>query len=73
MSGGAYRVDAGDTETFTLTVTIDPAQSGLFAVELDAVNYALSASDASIAANNSTFDVDSNDSDFETDPVSINN
>ena len=73
MSSDTFRVDAGATETFTLTVTINPAESGLFAIELDAVNYGTSAAAASNASLNETLDIDGNNSDFETDPVSINN
>ncbi len=75
MSGGAFRVNAGATETFTLTVTIDPTQSGLYAIELDAVNYATTAARAisGDAAQNDTFNVDANNAKFETAPLNIAN
>lgn len=38
-STGNYRVDEGETETFTLNVSINPEVTGYYAVELDTLNY----------------------------------
>ena len=64
MTSGVYRVDAGDTETFTLTVTLNPNAAGQYRVELDQVHYGISTGAAAYA---STFEVDNDNSDFETD------
>ena len=39
-ANGAFKVSEGETETFTLTVTVDPAAAGTFRVTLDEVWYA---------------------------------
>jgi hypothetical protein len=36
---GNYRVDEGETETFTLTVSVNPNTTGFYRVQLDAINY----------------------------------
>jgi peptidoglycan hydrolase-like protein with peptidoglycan-binding domain len=64
---GTYRVDAGETETFTLTVTVDPAVDGNYAVQLTQVHYSLSDTLSPLL----TFTVDSDDADFETDPLFV--
>jgi len=60
-----YVVRAGDTETFTLTVTLNPSASGTYEVDLDGVRYT-----PDLYGSLSTFDVSDN-SDFQTDPAYI--
>lgn len=67
LQSGAYRISAGDTESFTLNVTIDPALSGYYAVELSKVNYADTAAEANAGTPDATFNVDTTNQDFETD------
>lgn len=67
--GVSYIVHDGDKESFTLTVTLDPAATGQFSVGLDQVRFSLSNNIS--AANLTTLDVDQNDSDFKTDPLTI--
>ncbi|HRH55803.1 MAG TPA: peptidoglycan-binding protein [Candidatus Paceibacterota bacterium] len=59
-----FIVEEGATETFTLTVTLDPAAAGTFGVELEEVNF----NDQDLAGN-TVFTVDSSNEDFRTDPV----
>jgi len=68
LDGARFRVDQGDTETFTLTVTLDPAAAGTFGVRLDEVNF----NDTNAAAD-TVFRVDSSDEDYRTDAVYIAN
>ena len=65
-----YVVHEGDTETFTATVTINPATDGDFQVGLDNVKF--SSSDANLN-NLQTLDVDQTNSDFHTDPLHVPN
>jgi hypothetical protein len=65
--GNFYRVDEGDTETFTLTVTLNPADAGTFSVELDTIRF----NDEASFTDSIVFDVDSGNPDFETDPIYI--
>ncbi len=66
LTGGRFKIEEGETETFTLTVEFDPAATGSFKVQLYSVN----------------FNVDSNDNpdvqqlatpaeDFDTDSLTI--
>ena len=64
---GFYVVDEGDTETFTLTVTLNPADAGTFSVELDTIRF----NDAASFSGSTVFSVDSGNPDFETDPMYI--
>ena len=63
-----FRVDEGETETFTLTVTLDPSAAGTFGVRLDEVNFADEAGSA-----DTTYTVDSSNDDFRTDTVYVAN
>jgi len=65
-----YVIHAGDTETFTATVTIDPTATGDFEVGVDAVRF--STVDGNLN-NLQTLDVDQTDSQFHTDPLHIPN
>ena len=63
-----FQVDEGETETFTLTVTLDPSAAGTFGVRLDEINF------NEINWNGDTvFTVSSSDEDYRTDPVYIAN
>ena len=68
LSGGYFLVNEGETETFTLTVTLDPSAAGTFGVRLDEVNF-----NEDAAAGDTVFTVDSSEDDFRTDPVYIAN
>jgi len=63
-----FRVDEGETETFTLTVTLDPTTAGTFGVRLEEVNF----NDIALAGD-TVFTVDSSDEDYRTDAVYIAN
>jgi hypothetical protein len=65
-----YVVHAGDTETFTATMTIDPTATGDYEAGLDEVKYSLNDIDLNSLQ---TLDVDQNDSEFHTDPLHIPN
>jgi hypothetical protein len=65
--GDSYRVNSGDTETFTLTVTLNPDVSGFYRVELDTIKYGTSAAAPGGATHNAQ-----PDEDFETDNVNVN-
>ena len=66
MSGGFYVVREGDTETFTLTVTLNPTTAGTFGIRLNEVLF------NDTAANyDTTFTVDSSNEDYRTDLVYI--
>ena len=60
LQNGFYRVDEGETETFTLTVTLNPADAGTFSVELESIRF-----------NDEASFTDSGNQDFETDPLYI--
>jgi peptidoglycan hydrolase-like protein with peptidoglycan-binding domain len=66
LSGNYFVVDEGETEEFTLTVTLNPATAGTYSVELDAIGHARTA----VASTNITT-VDQNDQRFETNAVYI--
>jgi len=68
VSGGRYQVDEGETETFTLTVTLDPSSTGIYGVRLDEVNF-----NDTNAAGDTVFTVDSSNEDFRTDTITIAN
>jgi len=61
-SGSFYVVHDGDTETFTVNVTIDPTTAGYYQVGLDRIRFDDTASTATLQ----TLDVDQTDSDFQT-------
>lgn len=63
--GGRYVVNEGETETFTLTVTVDPKTTGFYSVALHSVNY------ATTNANPTTKQLALPQEDFVTDPLSI--
>lgn len=63
-----FLVREGDTETFTLTVTLNPTTAGTFGVRLTEINFNDTAADG-----DTTFTVDSNNADFRTDNVYIAN
>jgi len=65
---GFYVVDEGDSETFTLTVTLDPSAAGTFDVRLSSIRF----NDEGSLLGSTTFTV-ANDSDYRTDPVYIAN
>lgn len=69
LIGGYYRVDEGNTETFTLTVSLDPSVSGTFFVKLMDVAF----NDSPALSGIATYAVDQNDEDFRTDSVYIPN
>jgi hypothetical protein len=66
LDNGYYVVEEGDTETFTLTVTLNPTEPGTYSVELDEIRFA-----DSDTTGDTTFVVDTGNQDFETDPVFI--
>lgn len=66
-SNGFYVVDEGETESFTLTVTLNPATAGTFAVELDSIRF----NDEASFSGSTVFTVDGGNQDFETDPIYI--
>lgn len=66
VQGGYYRIDEGDTEVFTITVSVDPVAAGSFYVELDDVRFKLGTPGA--ADKTYTF---TPASDFDTTAVSI--
>lgn len=66
-SNGFYVVDEGDTESFTLTVTLNPATAGTFSVELESIRF----NDEANFTGSTVFLVDSGDQDFETDPIYV--
>ena len=67
-SAQRFVVNEGETETFTLTVTLDAAATGTFGVLLEEVNF------NEINANgNVVFTVDSSNEDYRTDAVYIAN
>lgn len=68
LTGGRYLVEEGETETFTLTVTLDPSAAGTFGVRLDEVNF-----NDSNAAGDTVFTVDASNDDFRTDAVYVAN
>ena len=65
-----YVVHDGDTETFTVTYTLDPSATGTFAVGLDQVRFA---TDSSTLTGLQTLEIDQTKSEFKTDALSIQN
>jgi len=65
--GDAYRIDSGDTETFTLTVTLDPDVDNFYRVELDTIDYGTSATITGGATHTAQ-----PDEDFETGNLYLN-
>ncbi|HEY0948002.1 MAG TPA: peptidoglycan-binding protein [Candidatus Paceibacterota bacterium] len=68
MENGYYLVREGRTETFTLTVTLNPDAAGTFDVRLKEVRF----NDEASLSGSTTFTV-ANDSDYRTNPVYIAN
>ncbi len=66
-SGAYYLIEEGQTESFTLTVTLTPAADGYFRAQLYGVNYNVTTAD-----NADTMQTATPASDFETDFVDIN-
>ncbi|MBU2220711.1 peptidoglycan-binding protein [Patescibacteria group bacterium] len=66
---GYYLVRDGSSETFTLTVTLDPETAGAFDVRLVSVRF----NDDSSFSGSTLFTVGQNDSGFRTDPIYIAN
>ncbi len=69
IEDGFYRIDEGDSERFTLTVTLDPSTAGTFSVELDSVRF----NDEDSFTGSTVFMIDGGNQDYETDPVYIAN
>jgi len=68
MENGFYLVREGRTETFTLTVTLDPTTAGTYDVRLDTIRF----NDGADLAGSTTYTV-ANDSDYRTNPIYIAN
>lgn len=68
MENGFYLVREGRTETFTLTIALDPDTAGTYLVRLDSIRF----NDVADLSGSTTYSV-SNDSEFRTDPVYIAN
>ena len=68
MENGFYVVRDGDTETFTLTVTLDPSTAGTYDVRLDTIRF----NDDDDFAGSTTYSV-GNDSGYRTNPIYIAN
>lgn len=66
---GYYRVSEGTTRDFTLTVTLNPDAAGSYQVALEALRF----STTSALTNLTTFTVDDDEREFETNPVFIPN
>jgi hypothetical protein len=64
-----FLVREGDTRTFTLQVVVNPATTGFYSVELEAVRY--DATEDNSAIDDATFTVP-NEDEFETDDVQLN-
>ncbi|MBU1754655.1 hypothetical protein KKH81_00005, partial [Patescibacteria group bacterium] len=69
-NGDYYVIQSGDTETFTLTVTLDPTATGLYFVELNAVRYDPDNAEDTSAIDDDTYTVP-NDADFQTSAQSL--
>lgn len=65
--GGFFVVNEGDTESFTLTVSIDPAAQGTYSVGLDKLRF----TDTATTTGLTVFEVDENDEDFRAGPETI--
>jgi hypothetical protein len=64
--GTQYRVNEGETKTFTLTVTFDPTTAGFYGAQLYSFNF-----DETAGSNPSVWQVALPAEDYETDPLSI--
>ncbi|HEX7651146.1 MAG TPA: peptidoglycan-binding protein [Candidatus Paceibacterota bacterium] len=67
-ASGNYEVNEGSTETFTLTVALDPSSTGIFGVQLTDVQFGNSSTDTSPDSN---FDVPTSNDDFQTDAQTV--
>lgn len=67
-NGTRFIVREGETETFTLTVTLDPTTAGTFGVRLDEVNF----NDTNLAGD-TVLEVDSSNDEFRTETVYVAN
>ena len=65
---GNFVVREGSTETFTLTVALDPSSTGIFGVELTDIQFGTSSTDTTPDFD---FPVDTSNSDFQTDTQTI--
>lgn len=65
LSNGHYLVEEGETETFTLSVTVDPSRAGTFAVSLEGINY------GEAKGRYRFYEVDQDSRDFWTEYVNI--
>ncbi|MES2931799.1 MAG: peptidoglycan-binding protein [Patescibacteria group bacterium] len=68
-SSGFFVVDEGDTETFTLTVTLNPTAAGTYEVDLSTISF----NDEVAYSGETVFTIDTNDDDFKTNPTYIAN
>ncbi|HEY0979248.1 MAG TPA: hypothetical protein VGE23_00165, partial [Candidatus Paceibacterota bacterium] len=68
MEDGFYLVREGRTETFTLSVTLDPSAAGTFDVRLESIRF----NDEASLDGSTTFSV-TNDSKYRTNPIYIAN
>lgn len=66
---GFFLVEEGETETFTLTVTLDPSVAGTYEVNLSTVTF----NDLASYATPTVFTIDTSDADYQTDPIYIAN
>ncbi len=67
-TGGAYRIDDGDTETFTLTISLEPGVGDYYTAVLNSVDYG----SAAATPTDQTAHTCAPAEDFESDPVYIN-
>lgn len=65
--GDSYRIDDGDTEEFTLTVTLNPDLTNYYRIELDSFLYGTSATNPGSASHTAA-----PDEDFESDVLYLN-
>jgi len=65
--GGQYKIDQGETETFTLTVSLDPNTTGFYGVQVYSLNFKTS------AGNPVTQQKALPSEDYESDPLEIKN
>lgn len=64
--GTQYRVNEGETKTFTLTVTFDPTTAGFYGAQVYSFNF-----DETAGSNPSVWQIALPAEDYETDPLSI--
>ena len=72
-NGSFYVVHDGDTETFTVSVSLDPASTNFYEMGIDKVRFSTGDVEPVTAGALQTVDVDQTDSDFHTDPLNIHN